>query len=209
MLTLANCAGSAVYETGHRPPLFLRAATQMLTEFTGRIRLYQAWDRQLHAHTRFFGAAAHTNAALVQWCRMPRFIRATCDSGFEFLSTAGAYLETFNRKMAREIPRRPLQGVTLDDELVNIEQRSLEEFLVVHSKAHPARHRRVVAQLNRLLFWVGEISVSPLVSPSVHLYQRTLSELRQRLGRHVDFARMDDRIGIGQALVSLTRATPL
>jgi len=180
----------------------------MFTEFVRRTHLYQNWDRQLSARTRFFGAAAHTNAAFAQWCRMPRPIRAFCDESFEFLAAAGYYLEGLNRTLAGDITLQSERGPTLDHALVTLEQLALERFLNGYARRQPAEYQRTVAQLNRLLFCLGETSAPLPIPASVRLYKRTLRLVRQRLGRSIHFPRLDDRIWIGRTLVNLIAAQP-
>jgi hypothetical protein len=169
--------------------------------FADRVRLYAGLDEKLHAKTRFFGAAAVTNAALVELCSLPcpgrwRF-------AIDYFGLIGTALETLNIKWARSIEGGAGAKVDLDSSLVTLEQLEVERLLRQHQSQHC--HGRALEQINWLLQWVHPLARPLTHCPGIGIYRQVLAHLRARLGRRVDFALLEDRIGIGHALTRSLR----
>lgn len=177
--------------------------------FADRVRLYAGLDEKLCSMTRFFGAAALTNAALVELCSLPcpgrwRF-------AIDYFGLIGTTLEVINMKWARRIEAGELEKDDLDNSLVRLEQLEVERLLQKHRSQH--FHGRAVGQINWLLQWAHSLARPLGHCPSIRVYRQVLGHMRARLGRPVDFASLEDRIAIGHALTrsirESRRLTPL
>lgn len=175
--------------------------TCVLQEFAARVHLYTQWDRKLRPQTRFFGAAALTNAALVELCVLRCSGHLVGNAGVELLSTVGRRLERVNIEVARIVERGSLQRRDLDRALVTLEQSVLERVLRQEAARAPHSHGQAVQQINRLLFCVEQWVWPSYRWPSGYLYRGVLRRVRAQLGRRPDFAVLNDRIGIGEALI--------
>jgi hypothetical protein len=169
--------------------------------FADRVRLYAGLDERLHLTTRFFAAAAVTNAALVELCSLPcpgrwRF-------AIDYFSLIGTRLETLNVKWARHIEDGALAKGDLDSSLVTLEQLEVERLLRLHESQH--FHHRALEQINWLLQWANSLARPLRHCPSIRVYRQVLGHMRARRGRRLDFALLDDRIGIGHALTRSIR----
>lgn len=171
----------------------------MLSHFAARVRLYTTLDEKLGARTRFFGAAALVNEVLVEWCSLPCPGRWVFGSAVTLLSRAGAHLESLNVAMARRLESGG-RDRDLDHRLVAAEQRELETLLQRQVQTARPLHRCAVRQINRLLSWAGDGVLPSGRCPSVGIFSDVLARLRADLSRPLDFALLDDRIGIGLAL---------
>ena len=169
--------------------------------FADRARLYARLDEKLRPMTRFFGAAAVTNGALVEFCSLPcpRRWRFAID----YFGLIGTALEAINVKWARSIEEGDLPKSDLDSSLVTLEQLEVERLLQEHHSRH--FHHRALEQINWLLQWAQPLARPLRHCPSIKVYRRVLGHMRVRLGRPVDFALLDDRIGIGHTLTRSIR----
>jgi hypothetical protein len=172
--------------------------------FTARVGLYSRLDQKLSARTRFFGAAALINAVLAEWCSMPYLGQWTSGAAVLLLSRAGAHLEHLNVMMAAQLESRERDG-DLDHCLVATEQTELQRLLQSHALTQRPRYLCAVRQINQLLSWAAAGRVPLRHRPSVELFGAVVSRLQHDLGRPVDFAMLDDRIGIGLALTQTLR----
>jgi hypothetical protein len=174
--------------------------------FSMRTLLYAQWDRKLAAHTRFFGAAALTNmvlAKLADTCRIG-ISRAALD----FLAAVGGVLEPVNVELAWRIERGEICVADLDRAIVVMEQSAVESLLRDLRHADGSAYARTVAQIDRLLYWVGRYFVPFRYVPGVHVYSRVLRQVGAELGRRVSFALESDRVRIGRGLIGYLRAMP-
>jgi hypothetical protein len=169
--------------------------------FADRVKLYTALDEKLHLRTRFFGAAAVTNSALVELCSLPcpRVWRCAID----YFGHIGSALEAMNVKWARCIEDGVLPKGNLDRTLVTLEQLEVERLLRRH-QSEPFHHR-ALDQINWLLQRAHSLARPLRHCPSIGTFRQVLGHMRARLGRPVDFALLDDRIGIGHALTRSLR----
>ena len=169
--------------------------------FANRVRLYADLDERLRPTTRFFAAAAVTNAALVELCALPCLSRWRFAIGY--FGLIGTALETLNVKWARRIEDGEVAKGNLDSSLVTLEQLEVERLLGQYRHQHC--HQRALDQINWLLQWAHSLARPLRHCPSIRLYRQVLGHTRVRLGRRVDFALLDDRIGIGHALTRSIR----
>jgi len=169
--------------------------------FADRVRLYTSLDERLHLTTRFFAAAAVTNAALAELCSLPCPGRWRCAIGY--FGVLGTALEALNVKWARHIEDGALGTGDLDSALVTLEQLEVERLLRQHRSQH--FHHRALQQINWLLQWAHSLARPLRRCPSIRVYRQVLGHMRGRLGRPLDFALLDDRIGIGHALTRSIR----
>jgi len=169
--------------------------------FADRVRLYAGLDEKLHLTTRFFAAAAVTNAALVELCSLPCTGRWRC--AIDYFGLLGTALEALNVKWARHIEEGTLGKGDLDSSLVTLEQLEVERLLRQHRAQQS--HHRALAQINWLLQWAHSLARPLRRCPSIKVYRQVLGHMRVRLGRPLDFALLDDRIGTGHALTRSIR----
>lgn len=181
------------------------AEAQVLHEFATRVRLYSHWDSRLWGKTRFFGAAAVTNAALVELCSLQCSGQWIGNAAVELLSAAGRRLERLNIETAGHIERGILCNRDLDTSLITLEQTVLEHMLQQQAGRSPRRHGQAIQQINRLLFCVEQWMWPSERWPSGSLYRSVLRRARSELGRRPDFAVFPDRVGIGHALIRMLR----
>jgi hypothetical protein len=179
--------------------------------FAARVALYGDWDRRMRARTRFFAAAALINAALLELCSHHLLLGTAYASGIDFLARLGGYLQAFNIAIANGIERGRWDGVCPDRSLVTLEQAAAEKVLKQFSRYDERAHRRVIRQIDRLLYCLGHARSSGLVgcSPSVALLRQGVRIARSRAGSGVSFAAMRDRVAIGEALIRLLRNSEL
>ena len=178
---------------------------QQTGQFAARARLYAALDARLHATTRFFGAAALTNAALVELCAVPWVGRALYGCAIDYFDVIGCRLESINRVLARLIEGGHIMGQNLDHSLVMFEQMEVERILCQrHLRCH--LHHRALEQINRLLHLGQRWSSGLRYSPSIRILGQVLGQCQIRLGRPMDFAVLSDRFNIGCALTALLQA---
>jgi hypothetical protein len=176
------------------------------SEFAARAGLYAEWDRKLHPKTRFFGAAAVTNAALVELCSL-RYSKRWLGPAAGLLSTIGRHLERLNIEIAERILHGTQSSADLDRSLVVLEQAALEQVLQQEARRTPGgSHVDAIHQINGLLLCVEWWSVWPSNRwPCAQLYRHVLRAVRVNLGRRPNFAALSDRVNIGHTLI---RALP-
>ncbi len=123
----------------------------MLTDFRRRVALYSAWDGRFAGRTRFFAAAAVTNAALAELfglCRARSFLSCTTAS---FLSEVGFVLEGLNLDVAGQMALGAGSVADFDAYMIHSEQSAVEILLRELKRLKPATHQQVIEQINRLL----------------------------------------------------------
>ena len=186
----------------------------LLPQLRRRACLYAGWDRLLSRRTRFFGAAAVTNAALWEffstavgrvWLKPP---------AVQFLSMAGRFLERLNLEAAACIHARAAPRIDLDESMVVTEQAAVESMLRrLRSRDSPS-HTATLFEMNRLLALAGSssggsvFSLTPSLS-SVSTYHLVLARVEQQLCRPARFGLRSDRERIGHTLIRLLRAEPV
>jgi hypothetical protein len=172
----------------------------LLDEFRFRVNLYNSWDLRLGHCTRFFGAAAATNALLVKLCTAYRF--CVSQSTLSFLSAVGARLQSVNLQTAHSIAAGRLAAAGLDGSIILLEQAVLEHELRNLACSDALAHRIAVRQINRLLSCVrlGAVAATS-TCPNLRLYCRVLQSVCVELGRPASFAAQLDRVCIGRHLI--------
>ena len=190
---------SLTYVSGTRED----AASLVTDQFAHRVTLYAALDERLHTATRFFGAAALTNAALVELCSLPCPRRWACRLAIDYFGVIGTALEVLNLKLSQRIERGGTPQDELDKSLVMLEQLEVEQLLRQH--ACHRFHYRAIAQINHLLHWAHQLAWPLRHCPSIRIYGQVLGRMRARLGRPANFLVLGDRIGIGHTLTTLIR----
>ena len=177
-------------------------------QFAARVTLYAALDERLHTTIRFFGAAACTNAALVELCSLPCPGPWAYGQAINSFGLIGAHLESMNITLSQLIERGNFIGHDLDSSLVTLEQNEVEHLLRKHNRdAH--FERRSLEQINRLLYCADLLTWPLRHCPSIRLYGQVLRQIRVKLGRSPDFAILSDRIDIGHHLTRLLRSLHL
>ena len=152
------------------------------------------------SRTRFFGAAALTNAVFAQlFSLLPRLSLA---HGYRFLSEAGAVLECANLNWACELRQRSNAGWGLDYELVSREQRLLQALL----QARAAEQRPICGELDALLNEGHLAAVSARALPRSRRYSQVLKSVRAEVGGALEFASERHRVRIGLRLVHQLRS---
>jgi hypothetical protein len=176
-----------------------------LHEFTARVRLYTHWDGILRDRTRFFRAAALTNAALVELCSLRCSRLLAGRRAMELLGAVGHKLERLNIQTAAHLQAGLLHGHDLDSSLIQLEQRTLQEMLARQAARAPLQNDLAIQQLNRLLLWAERCPWPSRLWPSGWMYRGVLRRVRTDLGRRPDFALLADRVAIGTALLATLR----
>jgi len=160
---------------------------------------------RLAARTRFFGAAAVTNAALVELfsIRGERICLSGRTSGF--LSKVGTALELANLEMGHRIMGAIRVQEDLDAEMVAAEQARVEQMLRLLECADPSAYAVTVAQMNRLLSLVSSTAALPKWFSNGATYAWVLRNVGDHLRRPLSFACQSDRERIGQTLIRRLR----
>jgi hypothetical protein len=180
----------------------------LFDDFRTRIHLYNTWDFRLGHYTRFFGAAAATNALLAKVCTYHRYL--VSPSTLDFLSEVGATLQEVNIRVAHSIASGSVSPAVLDDTIIHIEQSVLELKLRNLAVVNEHAHQRVVRQIDRLLncYRLG-IILSLNGCPNLRLYRAVLKRVAVELGRPASFSSQLDRVLIGRGLVNHLRQQEL
>jgi hypothetical protein len=177
----------------------------MLTDCRRRISVYSKWDLRLRPYTRFFGAAAVTNATLAELfgscvARSLLSVRTT-----SFLSELGMALEHLNLDLAKRLACQPLPLPDLDGYIVHAEQSAVEFMLHKLQCSNTLAHEHVIREINRLLERVRTGLAFGLLFPYGSYYSRALRTAHRELGRPTDFATQSDRELIGRILIGQLR----
>jgi hypothetical protein len=172
--------------------------------FQQRHVVYLRLDEQLGSRTRFFAAAALTNAV---FARLFQLVPGhSLSHVYHFLADAGTILEAANLQFARELPQRSGNGVALDQYLVCSEQRRLQTLLNT-SMAHADSHWRSTRRdLNHLLNEQPLLALGASCSASSRHYYWALQKVREHLGAPLDFANETHRINIGLGIIRHIRS---
>jgi hypothetical protein len=167
-------------------------------QFDRRSALYALLDRELFSRTRFFAAAALTNAVLAQFFRFAPRSRAR--PIYHVLNNIGSMLEAANVQFARNVRCQLATGERLDHYLVTCEQRLVQGYLDAHDSPNEVR-----GELNGLL---NESHVASLFSRwlmGCHHYHCILRKIRREMRAPLDFANEVHRVRIGLALIHQIR----
>jgi hypothetical protein len=171
--------------------------------FEQRRRIYSQLDAQLYSRTRFFAAAALTNAVLAQ---LFRFLpRRSLSSVYRLLNEGGAVLEAANVQFAHDLPRRSGSDRELDRFLVCSEQRRLQTFLDARVDNADCHWLSIRGELNRLLNGQHCASPGSRWLAQSREYGGILHNVRTRLGMPLDFAAESHRVHIGCGLIGHIR----
>jgi hypothetical protein len=174
----------------------------MLAEFRRRAGIYSDWDARLSHHTRFFAAAAFTNAALAElfaWWSGRLLLSRIAAS---FLSEVGLVLEQQNLRLARQITDQRPASPDLDGSIIRWEQDAVEVMLCRLRCLNVATHQHVILQINRLLQRVRTGCPARWFFPYAVQYAQVLRGACSELGRPTDFAIQADRELIGLTLIA-------
>jgi hypothetical protein len=171
-----------------------------VNQFRFRVNLYNDWDLRLGHCTRFFGAAAATNALLVKLCTAFRF--CVSESTLEFLSAVGETLQCVNLEAAHSIAGGRFHGTDLDESIIVLEQAVLELKLRSLAKVNERMHRLTIRQVDRLLNCL-RLGVIPNAckSQNLRLYVNVVRGVAAQLGRPATFEAEFDRVCIGRQLI--------
>jgi hypothetical protein len=181
----------------------------LVGEFRSRARLYAVWDRRLWKCTRFFGAAAVTNTALVEL-----FSRYGVDffvSRFtsEFLASVGCLLERMNMELAGRIAAGAIEADNLDDQLIASEQSAVQNCLAHLHSIDGAGYANTVVEIDRVLTFARCAGSPRKWFSGRAAYARVLQHVADQLGRSASFALQNDRETIGRMLVRHLRGSAL
>ena len=127
-------------------------ASRLLDGFRYRVELYERWDLHLAHCTRFFGAAAATNALLAKLCTGFRF--GVSQVTLDFLACAGTELQDLNLELAHSITLGAPAAGPLDHSLIETEQCALELKLRSMARLDDDTHELIIRQIDRLLHCV-------------------------------------------------------
>jgi hypothetical protein len=177
----------------------------MLETFAARVALYEDLDLRVGARTRFFGAAALVNSALLELCSRHRLVRVACAPGIDFLARLGGYLQVFNIAMAEGIARGRWRGSWSDVTLVTLEQAAVEALLQRLARWDGRAHRRVVRRLDRLLYCLAWVRGLSGCGPNIELLSHGVRIAQCAQGRDISFASMRYRAAVGYSLIGLLR----
>jgi hypothetical protein len=175
--------------------------------FAARVELYGEWDRKLHSHTRFFGAAALVNSALAElWprCALARFAYGP---GLSFLASLGEYLQTFNVAMLHRIESGQWCAGDWDTALVKLEQAAVETRLARLEQSDSRMHANVTRQLDRFLYCLARRIGGSVYGPSTVVLSGGLREIQFASARALRFASLSDRVTVGTTLIRIMRDT--
>jgi hypothetical protein len=170
--------------------------------FAQRHRIYSQLDAKLAARTRFFGAAALTNAVLAELFRfLPGY---ALNDAYHLLSEAGTLLETANVQFAHDLEVRAGRERELDRSLVCREQGLLQSFLNARM-AGTCQWWSIRAQLNRLLNEQHYATLGSGLLSQCRQYGAVLRSVRTRLAVPLDFALESHRVDIGVGIIRYIR----
>jgi hypothetical protein len=181
----------------------------IVSDFHARVCLYAYWDRVLSRRTRFFGAAAVTNAALIELFSrigvnllVSRFTR-------EFLASVGGVLERMNVEWARRIATGSMQVENLDNRMIVAEQAVVQDCLARLHYIDCAAYAGTVVEIDRVLAWArcGGSPARWLCARTA--YATVLQHVADELGRSASFAVQNDREAIGRMLIRHLRGAEL
>jgi hypothetical protein len=187
----------------------------IVSDFRARACLYARWDQLLSMRTRFFGAAAVTNAALIEL--FSRIGVSLFVSSFtrEFLASVGGVLEHMNMEWARRIAAGSMQAENLDSRMIAAEQAVVQDCLAGLRYTDCAAYASTVVEIDRVLTW-ARCAGSPAQWLSARTaYATVLQHAADELGRSASFAVQNDREIIGLMLIrhlqgaALTSALPI
>jgi hypothetical protein len=176
-------------------------------EFARRAERYSSLDQRLAGYTRFFGAAALTNAVLAELCaHRARWIWLSPPT-ISAMMSLGGYLEAVNVNCARSIERAIRSPGSLDASFIEMEQVVVESILRNWARRCMPRYRQLIAELDRVLGVVASGWVPLRSSAHVHQYIKVLRVVKATAGRCPSFASCADRMRIGNALIAEIRAS--
>jgi hypothetical protein len=176
------------------------------TEFGSRALEYASLDKRLCAYTRFYGAAAMTNATLAEL-----FALRLCRSWMsvitrDFLIHLGRHLHGLNSGLADRVGASALEHEDLDRAMIRIEQSNVHVQLDRLRRRGPGEYAATIAQINRL-FAIGRLMPTRLLLRGTP-YGQVLRTAQGNLGRALNFAFQGDRECIGWTLIRVLRTRP-
>jgi hypothetical protein len=169
-------------------------------EFSRRAFTYSCLDERFARYTRFFAAAALTNAVLAELATHRARWVCVSRTTIGALISLGGLLEVINLRCARRLEVLPPSS-GLDLTFVETEQAYVESVLRSWLRHSARRHNRIINELDRLL---RGVATGPLPLPgsvAVRRYARVLRAVTMTSGHYPSFASCDDRIKIGAALI--------
>jgi hypothetical protein len=178
----------------------------VVSDFRARACLYAHWDQLLSRRTRFFGAAAVTNAALIELFSrigVSFFVsRFTC----EFLASVGRVLESMNVECAQRIAAGSIRAENLDDRMIAAEQTTLQDCLTRLRHIDRGAYANTVVEIDRVLTFARCTGSPATWLPARTVYAAALQHAADELGRSASFAVQNDRETIGRMLIRHLRA---
>jgi hypothetical protein len=179
----------------------------VIGEFRNRVRLYEVLDRRLAQRTRFFGAAAVTNAALADLFGQRGSGLLVGRRARDYLCALGKSLERMNMDLAERILTGEICSLHLDYELVATEQTAVEVGLSQLRRMDDTGYSRTVVQMDRLLAFV-KLKNSPANRYSTGAtFARVLRLVSNERGHVGTFADQGYRECVGRGLISELRAS--
>ncbi len=166
--------------------------------FVQRQMLYARLDAEVETCTRFFAAAALTNAVFAQlFSVVPR---RSLSRAHRFLREAGAVLESANLQFVSDIRQIP-RGSALDQYLVSREQSLIQRLLEEGKTQAHGYDRRLCRELNGLLNGHPVAVLLSRLFTCSRRYHGILEKTRRELGLALNFANESHRIHIGLGLI--------
>lgn len=156
--------------------------------------------RDVASRTTFFSAASYTTDALGS---KDAYGGGALVSGStsKFLDNMSSQLEAHNRGMLADVLKLPAGNIAANDNrLVTNEQNFVQGMLDKLSSSDPSGFKSIVGNINSILNTTATDMFNPTEA-------KALGEVRQTLGRDIDFSKKSDRIAIGQQLTHDIRAT--
>jgi hypothetical protein len=184
----------------------VRAPAAIADEFGRRARLYASLDRRLSSCTRFFGAAAVTNATFAELFSRPAGRMCIAGHTLEFLLQLGQRLEHLNTGQIGVIEAAAMNAARIDGVMVAIEQSEVQLHLDQLRSADPERHAVAVSQMNRLLSMAHARASPARLFAGAAAYAQVLRAVVAEIGHPVCFMRQHDRECIGRTLITWLRS---
>jgi hypothetical protein len=155
--------------------------------------------RDVASRTTFFSAASFTTDALGSKDAFGGM--AVSGRTSSYLDSMSSQLEAHNRGMLADLLKLPAGNIAANDNrLVTNEQNFVQRMLDTLNKNDPSGFKSIVGEINGLLNNTSTDMFNPTEA-------KAFGEVRQSLGRDIDFSKKSDRIAIGQQLTHDIRAT--
>ena len=183
--------------------------------FCQRAVVYGKFDAVVRSKTVFFAGASAASQAIAN-VAVPGFGRiGTSPKTRAFLESTGQALQTVNSQAVRDLMSGLMSGSgsELDAKLVHLDQTGVQKQLNALKEMDPAAYATAIKEINTLLNDKGGLGVSALAGVSNFFfstdeaYAQLLGEVRDSLGRDIDFSNQEDREAIRNELLRHIRET--